>query len=797
MVRFGNPGQDLARRTPFTLFALTEHPIEPHEEQWFARCRTDYLRSFPLLLLEAVRLLVLVSLVGPLNNLYFSMIAVFGWVLIVSAQSSVRRLEKRPGFDQKKALGYRAGTIRIRTFWWCSLLCWGIVIAPETNMTALIALGLATMVIDGISTLTLPHQAMIVSTLDSVAIVSGCFMRDGPVASLTIAVITTVMWSFLHWSIYNLYYMFATRRIRTRRLAESHGTVQLLLNQYDDEGSDWLYQIDEHGLIHDASSRFAQACGKTCEQLEGTSFVDLFEACSGREHLVTQFRSGGAIRNVNVRLKAGDEQRWWSVSGRRMDENTDNPSGWRGFIADISKTKQAEAEVSKLAHFDMLTQLPNRNQFQISLERAIADRETKSTICLLYVDIDHFKSINDGFGHGTGDAVLSITARRLEEAVQGRGLVARLGGDEFVVLLPNLNSVDGGLFIADRVQKACNAPAEVNGQMLHIGTSTGVAFAPNDAKSADRLLRAADLALYDAKERGRGCISVFGKQMQRDMERKRDLELGLRGALAAQELELHYQPQHDVRTGQVAGYEALLRWNSKEHGPVSPLEFIPIAESSGLIIEIGNWILRTAMAEAARWPDHLSVAINISAVQLREQSFQSTVLNALAQSGVAPHRIELEITESVLMQDSERVRRVINKLREQGVQIALDDFGTGYSSLNYVRSFPFDCIKIDRSFVSELTDREDCQAIVKSVIALARDLNIKTVAEGVEVAEQLEMLRAGGCDQVQGWLFSKALHPSMLPDYGYGPVSESATEVTVLEQPVRAETAQRKSRKAA
>jgi diguanylate cyclase (GGDEF)-like protein/PAS domain S-box-containing protein len=569
----------------------------------------------------------------------------------------------------------------------------------------------------------------------------------------------------MHWSLYNLYYMFATRRIRTKRLSQSNETIQLLLNQYDDEGSDWLYEINPQFQIWNPSQRFCDACGLTREALEGMSLIQLLGDAPEVGDLRDLFVEGRAFRNVVVPIKIDGADCWWSLNGRPVLSRGGEIVGWRGFIADITAAKRAEAKVAYMAHYDVLTQLPNRTLFNATLERAFHRNAQSGIIGLLYVDLDHFKAINDGHGHAVGDRVLVEVSRRLEEVVRPRDMIARLGGDEFVILMTDLDTVPGGLAIAERVLAAVGNSIEINGQVMPIGASIGVAFAPHDGKTGEDLLRAADLAMYDAKSRGRRGISVFDAEMQVQMQERRALELDLRAAIVRGELELHYQPLLDIDAGVTAGYEALLRWNHPTRGLVSPDVFIPIAEETGAIVEIGEWVIRTALAEAATWPEELTVAVNMSPAQMKDGNLLPTVIGALAASGLAPSRLELEITENLLMQESEDVLATLHKLRDLGVKIALDDFGTGYSSLNYLRSFPFDKIKIDRCFVSELADREDCQAIVRSVISLANELHMKTTAEGVEFGEQLDALRRDGCDQAQGFLYSRA-KPAAELDFG-------------------------------
>lgn len=747
---------ELIKQTPISLLALTRHPIEPHEENWFSRCRADYLRSFPLSLLELVRLTLLLSLVGPFTNVTYSVLVIIGWGAVMVSQVSVRKKELQSGFDQTLALRYRYNVIRLRAYWWFCALAMGMFLAPYPSLAALAALGIIMMVIDGLSTLSLPFLALATSIGGGVATAAGLLARGGWDAA-PFAIMILVLVAFLHWSIFNLYYLFATRRIRTRRLAESKETIQLVLNQYDDEGSDWLYEIDSEGRIQNPSSRFAAACGIEIEKLEDIPLTMLFHEGNNRHDLQNKLDHLEPFRNLVVPLTAGSEERWWSISGRPIEQLRGEKAGWRGFISDMSEAKEAESKIAYMAHYDLLTNLPNRTLFSATLDRVMSRLSPLGITGLLFVDLDRFKEINDGYGHEAGDAVLADVGRRLEQAIRPGDMVARLGGDEFAVLLPDLPSREAGLDIADRILGAMQEPITINGQLMPVGASIGAAFAPEDGATGDELLRSADLAMYNAKIHGRNGISIFNSSMREEMQDRRDLAVGLRNAVLQGEMEVHYQPLIEISTGATMGYEALLRWDHPTRGMVPPAEFIPIAEETGLIIEIGEWVLRTALADAAHWPEHQTVAVNISPAQMRDERLLHLIANALAVSGVAPNRLELEITENLIIQNTEEVLELLHKLRKMGVRISLDDFGTGYSSLTYLHSFPFDKIKIDQRFIEGLVEREDCQAIVQSVITLANDLHMITTAEGVETEEQLNALRERGCGQVQGYFFSKAV----------------------------------------
>jgi diguanylate cyclase (GGDEF)-like protein len=377
-------------------------------------------------------------------------------------------------------------------------------------------------------------------------------------------------------------------------------------------------------------------------------------------------------------------------------------------------------------------------------------------VAVLCIDLDLFKNVNDSFGHPIGDRLLQMVADRLRLEVRGNNLVARLGGDEFAVVMASDVSPKEANDYAARLIEVLSAPYDIDGIDVVIGASIGIALSPGDGESSEELMRNADMALYRAKSEGGGVHHFFEKEMDRQAQKRRDMELDLRRAFANGEFELHYQPLVDLVVDRVTGFEALLRWKHPEKGMISPADFIPVAEDIGLIVGLGEWVLRKACAEAVKWPDDIKVAVNLSPVQFRSRNLVQVVIGALAYSGLSPLRLELEITESIFLAETEANLAILHQLRELGVRISMDDFGTGYSSLSYLRSFPFDKIKIDRSFVKDLAERPDCGAIVRAISGLGRSLNITTTAEGVETVEQLDWLRAEGCNEVQGFLFSAA-----------------------------------------
>ncbi|OQW57190.1 MAG: diguanylate cyclase [Proteobacteria bacterium SG_bin9] len=484
---------------------------------------------------------------------------------------------------------------------------------------------------------------------------------------------------------------------------------------------------------------------------------------------------GDAYHSSNWRhLKADGTEIEVLTFGRRM--NFEGRDAFLVAAVDITERRKAEARVAYLAHHDALTGLPNRvlylDRLKAALERAPADGREVAVLC---ADLDLFKNVNDSFGHPVGDRLLKLVAARLRDVAGVNNLVARLGGDEFAIVLEADAAAAAAGALATRLIRALSEPYDIDGIEIVIGASVGIAIAPGDGATSDELLRNADMALYRAKEEGRGAHCFFEKDMDRQAQKRRILETDLRRALAQGEFQIHYQPLVDVAAYRIAGFEALLRWKHPEKGMISPAEFIPVAEDIGLIGPIGEWVLRQACEEATRWPAETKIAVNLSPVQFRNRNLVQTVMTALAHSGLAAHRLELEITESLFLADSEANLATLHALRALGVRISMDDFGTGYSSLSYLRSFPFDKIKIDRSFVRDLASRPDCAAIVRAISGLGRSLNITTTAEGVETSDQLDRLRAEGCDQVQGFLFSPAL-----------PAQELAALFAKFERDVRA-----------
>ncbi|MFC7739382.1 putative bifunctional diguanylate cyclase/phosphodiesterase [Roseomonas sp. GCM10028921] len=429
--------------------------------------------------------------------------------------------------------------------------------------------------------------------------------------------------------------------------------------------------------------------------------------------------------------------------------------GWVATFEDVTERKRSGERLSHMARHDALTGLPNRVLFREHMERVLPRVRHGAHLAVLCLDLDGFKGVNDTLGHPAGDELLRAVARRLRDSTRETDLVVRLGGDEFAIVQVDAEQPHSATVLAERLVDVLRAPFDLQGQWAEIGTSIGVVLADEARTTADELLRNADIALYRAKAAGRGTWRLFEPGMDTEIQQRRQSELDLRRAVAEEQFDVHYQPLIDARTGMLTGFEALLRWRHPERGMVSPAEFIPLAEEIGLIRAMGAWVLRRACADAAGWPEHVKIAVNLSPVQFINGHLVQEVEQALTSAGLSASRLELEITESVLLQDNDATLGMLHRLHDLGVRVSMDDFGTGYSSLSYLRRFPFDKIKIDQSFVRNLGGEKGSIEIVRAVVGLGKALDMNVLAEGVETVEQRGILRAEGCDELQGYLFSK------------------------------------------
>jgi diguanylate cyclase len=507
----------------------------------------------------------------------------------------------------------------------------------------------------------------------------------------------------------------------------------------------------EQGRIVNANQAFGELVGQGAAALVGNSLERLFSGASWEE--IGPYLLAGDLEPRESELITVDGQRIpIEVSARPLAEDED--AARVIVVRDLREIRNAEARIRRLALHDTLTGLPNRRLLSDRLSRAIEEAaRSGEQVAVLCLDLDRFKSVNDLLGHKAGDDLLREVASRIAARLRACDTVARLGGDEFAIVLPRLGRPEGGTRVAADLIEALAVPYELDGHEMVVGASIGVAFFPDDGVDQDALLRNSDLALYRAKGDGRGTFRVFQPEMDMLVKQRRALERDLRQALATGQLAVHYQPIIDCRTGVTAGYEALARWSHPQRGLVPPSEFIKVAEESGLILPLGEMVLKAACGEAALWDNDRYISVNLSPAQFRHGDLAAMVRAALAETGLPARRLKLEITETVLIDDTQRGVAVLEALQKLGVRIAIDDFGTGYSSLSYLQRFAFDEVKIDRSFVRDLETSDEARAIVRTIIALGRSLCIKVTAEGVETSEQYDLLRSEQCDLVQGYLF--------------------------------------------
>ena len=568
--------------------------------------------------------------------------------------------------------------------------------------------------------------------------------------------------------------------VRTQIELEEQSTLIGLLREFEASGSDWLWQLDKDLKLTYMSRAMAQAIGKPLSKLIGVHARGILDPdgnavqlSTGMRRLMLHAAERTAFRDIAVPIDHG--RRWWSISAKPLIDPDGRFHGWRGVGSDITDIRLSGSDAVRAARLDPLTGVANRLLLREQLEEALLRQVGGDCACaLLLVDLDRFKLVNDTLGHSVGDQLLCEVARRLEACVGGDGVVGRLGGDEFAVVWRGSSEEEALDALASKIIAELTRTIAIGAADLHIGATIGISRAPQDGNREETLMRCADLALYSGKEAGRGGHAFFEQQMYVDAEDYRSLENDVRNALGSDGLALHYQPIIDSRSGKLVGREALLRWSHPLRGPIPPDQFVPIIEDAGLIHQIGDWVIREACAEAMRWPGDLRVAVNISAAQLSGSGIAETVLGALASTGLAPGRLELEVTESIFIGDDVSTLAALERLRAIGVRLVLDDFGKGYSSFGYLSRAQFSKIKIDRSFVQGAAEGErDCSAIVRAILALARGLSVETTAEGVENEREAAVMRALGCDQLQGYLFGRPVPANDLPESRESPASEA------------------------
>lgn len=541
--------------------------------------------------------------------------------------------------------------------------------------------------------------------------------------------------------------------------------AEALIQEFESSEKGWFWETTREGTLSYISDSVARALGREPLDLLNRPFADLVSAEAGEGAAAASERTLGfylsshvAFQDLIVRAKTKNEI-WWSISGRPVHDEIGRFFGYRGFASDLTKMRQSEVELDRLARQDSLTGLANREALRRALDDALVSAARRKHRCSVFLlDLDRFKAVNDTLGHPAGDTLLRLVSLRLRDEVGALGQVGRLGGDEFQVVLPATSSKEDLSKLAQGIIESLSRPYTINGTAVSIGASVGIVTSDYDDRTSDDLMRDADLALYAAKAAGKGCYRFFAAEMHEAARERQLMESDLRVALERGQLRVVFQPSVNASSEAVTGFEALVRWDHPEHGPVSPVQFIPLAEEIGLINEIGEWVMKTACEEAVKWPDQVAVAVNLSPVQFRSHSLPATVRAVLSETGLPAKRLELEITEGVFLSNDEHVHEMIGNLKKIGVKLALDDFGTGYSSLSYLQRVPFDKIKIDRSFVTGASDPEGRNAaLIRAMVGLAADLKMQTTAEGVETQEELQLVRDLGCSLVQGYIFGKPM----------------------------------------
>ena len=542
--------------------------------------------------------------------------------------------------------------------------------------------------------------------------------------------------------------------------------AEALIGEFEASGKGWFWETGREGKLSYISDSVARALGREPADLIDRPFTDLISSESSEggapsERTVGFYLSSHvAFQDLIVRAKTKNET-WWSISGRPVHDEIGRFFGFRGFASDLTQMRQSEVELDRLARQDALTGLANRQALRGALDDALISAVRRKHRCAMFLlDLDRFKAVNDTLGHPAGDTLLRLVALRLRDVIGKAGQVGRLGGDEFEIVLSSGSDKNELSKLAQGIIDSLSRPYTINGTAVSIGASVGIVTSDYDDRTSDDLMRDADLALYAAKAAGKGCFRFFEPEMHDAARQRQLMESDLRVALDNGQFRLVYQPCVDASSEAVTGFEALIRWEHPERGPISPVEFIPLAEEIGLIDEIGEWVLRTACGEAANWPEHISVAVNLSPVQFKSHALPTLVRMVLSDTHLPAKRLELEITEGVFLSNDDHVHEMIANLKAIGVKLALDDFGTGYSSLSYLQRVPFDKIKVDRSFVTGASDLQGRNAaLIRAMVGLASDLKMQTTAEGVETAEELQLVRDLGCSLVQGYIFGRPMPP--------------------------------------
>jgi len=728
------------------------------------------------------------------NTTYLKAVVIWSVFLAIAIVMGTRAWlmqRRRPAPNQVSKRALKRATLHASAL----ALIWGILpiltfdTYPDSANTLLLATICTGMICaGGFALATVPQAAISYVSIMTLGCEIAIF-RDGILAHWDLALLL-ILYAFIICSaVLASAKTFGARLMAEAAAEHQQQLISLLLHDFESHASDWLWELNSAGYLQSPSKKLVALLGTRPTNLTQTPFVQLFDADYARieftennplTQLEHHLQNRTSFRELVIPILIRGERHWWQLTAKPLISNKGQFVGWRGVGSDVTHKYNAELEMRRLANFDSLTSLANRHCFYMQLE-TLKKQNQFGAFTLFFLDLDNFKNVNDSLGHGVGDLVLKNVAQRLLNTVRNNDLLARLGGDEFAIISHGEDSATQASLLAQRLLNTFVAPCIINGKSLQIGCSIGIALAPDHGKDSETLLKNADMALYAAKSAGRNTFRFYEPGMEIAARQKLHLLNDMRAALEEHaatnkllnkrfsddlvwpqtpivgQFEIYFQPQIKLATQEVIGFEALLRWNHPELGLISPAQFIPLAEESNLIIPIGTWVLVEACKYAAKWSQPWRIAINLSAVQFREGNVVDVVRWALQISRLEPERLELEITESLLIQDNISAQETLTSLRKLGVRIALDDFGTGYSSLAYLRSFPLNKLKIDRSFVSALSKDTSALAIVNAIIQLADALMLDTTAEGIETQLEAEILRNCGCSDAQGFYFGKPL----------------------------------------
>jgi len=585
---------------------------------------------------------------------------------------------------------------------------------------------------------------------------------------------------------YTLSETLANNIISSFKLSHQSETISLLLKDFSENAKDWLWEMNATGQIIRGNEEFFQSLNVSFTSIapgdyQANATGDDFQVLNMRslDNLRKFYNEAVSFSDVVISSSGTNGSKWVNLSGKPLYNENNDFIGFRGVAADITEKKHTEERIAYLAHNDALTGLVNRANFSIAMQEKLEDKNNNKQWSIFYLDLDGFKAVNDTYGHAMGDKLLGEVAKTLKKIVSDRDIVARLGGDEFAILCNSAGTVQSVSTLAESILSALCKSFVIEGVNLDIGVSIGITLRNRDGSDAHTLMNNADLALYRAKAEGRGTFRLYEHQMDEIVKERRNLETDLKNALKNGELSLAYQPLIASREARTVSFEALARWTHPQRGQVSPADFIPIAESMGIIGEIGDWVLHEACAEAANWPEHISVAVNLSPHQFQSNQIVKTVTDALARSGLHPSKLELEITEGLFMENTQEVMYSLRELKGMGISISLDDFGTGYSSLSYLLKFPFDKLKIDRSLIISLDTDPNAKNVLEAITKLASVMNLTVTAEGIETLDQVRVMLSMHCTHFQGFLFGQPLPKADLPAYFLREVQMDAEDDTM------------------